>query len=157
MTSTPRKPTRGFAAATRLLAPTLLLLGAGCALNSAREWPGVAGEFFVTIDAAPGGGGAARPTVSGVWAFWFHPPDQLIVVRDGQEVVRDVYRIEGDEIVIGLMPYGDGDCHTLARYRWSLDGDRLSLSPVQERCSSRAAILAGRPLSRPTRADVAVR
>jgi hypothetical protein len=47
--------------------------------------------------------------------------------------------VEGDEMVFSDSNLCDGE----GRYRWTLEGDRLSLERIEEACSGRAPVLEG--------------
>jgi hypothetical protein len=52
--------------------------------------------------------------------------------------------VEGDELVFSDSNLCDG----VGRYRWTLDGERLSLERLEEACSGRAPVLEGATYTR---------
>lgn len=69
------------------------------------------------------------------------------VRQDGSVVVEGRYTIDGDRITF-TDEIGDQLCEPPSgTYRWSLEGDQVTMSPVEDACSPRMTVLA-RPLTR---------
>jgi hypothetical protein len=128
----------------------LLIANAACAVApQSSSSPLLLGDFQIAIDGLEERWD--RRSLEGSWIVSFRPMHQIVLIRDGQEIVRDTYVIRGDLLELGLAEYGSGECHSMARYRWRITDDALVLTPVHDLCSFRERIFATRPLGRSPR------
>jgi hypothetical protein len=67
---------------------------------------------------------------------------KLTVSRDGEVVVEGVYKVTGDEIEVTDQkgPMSCGSEH-IGKYKWKLDGKKLTFTKVQDECDGRAEAL----------------
>lgn len=71
---------------------------------------------------------------------------KVTVSRDGEIVVEGTYKVRGDELEVrdekGAMACGG---EQIGKYKWKLEGKKLTLTKVEDECGGRATALTAQP------------
>ena len=112
------------------------------------------GVFSVSItrdDVPPGLAGG--PTLIGQWSLTLEEDGTYTLARQDVGVVASgTFEVDGATLTLtgdgGLLPCGagGGDEAAEARYAWEVDGDALTLTPIDEGCEIRRILLGTRTL-----------
>ena len=83
-------------------------------------------------------------------ALGVHPACAIAAYKDGELVVKGTYSVVEDQLTFndeeGLLACRAGQARGL--YKWALDDDTLSLTPIEDQCDGRKVILAAHPFAR---------
>jgi hypothetical protein len=73
------------------------------------------------------------------WVLQYHERGRLTVSRDGKTAVEGSYKISADEVTV-LDVKGPMACppDQTGRYKWKLDGERLTLTVIEDACDGRS-------------------
>jgi hypothetical protein len=78
----------------------------------------------------------------GNWTIKFAEENKILVLRDGEVAAEGQYKINGGEMVItdesGPMSCGED---RPGKYRWHLEGKKLSFTVIEDPCEGRAQAL----------------
>jgi len=92
------------------------------------------------------------PILVGVWETEFTESGSYIVSKDGYPAVVGRYNSNPGRIVMtdlqGPLSCTDEPGIATATYRWTLVGDELLLTTVNDRCAGRNLVLTAHPLQR---------
>lgn len=139
----------------RRLSVFVLLFAVACAPATQNIAPGAAdgftGSYTATLDAADLPSTTTqqqRSTLSGTWTFAFQPGNHFVWRRNGSEVARGPYQIEGNQITFPGDQTGRISCSATGVYTWEITDGQLTFTPVREGCHERIAVLTSRPLAR---------
>jgi hypothetical protein len=106
----------------------------------------IAGTYRATLDASDGG--AELADVAGRWTMDLRPDGVVLMAppatfREGSTAQSGVaYSIDGERFRSNLFAER---CNSVGVYGWVLDGDVLTLTPVDDDCALRRAVLASTP------------
>lgn len=92
----------------------------------------------------------SRSELDGDWSLTFGPAGDYRVSRDGQLAMAGRYARDAGEITV-TDESGPLKCPpglTTGRYRWQSRGPGLSLSPLDDACAGRRALLTRQPFTR---------
>ena len=109
----------------------------------------IAGTYRATLEANDGG--AQFADVAGEWTMELMPDGVMLMAppatfREGSGIQSGVaYSIEGARFRTNLFQQL---CNSIAAYGWVLDGGTLTLTPVEDDCALRRAVLASTPWTR---------
>ena len=104
------------------------------------------GTYRATLQ--PSDGGAELGDVAGGWTMELTPDGVMLVAppatfREGASVQSGVsYSIDGERFRTNLFQQL---CNSIGDYGWVLDGGTLTLTPVEDDCALRRAVLASTP------------
>ena len=104
------------------------------------------GTYRATLQ--PSDGGAELGDVAGRWTMELTPDGVMLVAppatfREGASVQSGVsYSIDGERFRTNLFQQL---CNSIGDYGWVLDGGTLTLTPVEDDCALRRAVLASTP------------
>jgi hypothetical protein len=136
---------RGFA--TTAAAVTFLALGAWAAVE--RLPPGTYTTTLTEADIPASFPPEIASMLVGNWEVEFSETGALLVTKDAELVVVGRYRsnparviVQDEEGRLPCLPPGAGV------YAWVLDGERLTLTEVQDTCAGRALVLTSHPLQK---------
>src|SRR4029434_352523 len=85
--------------------------------------------------------GTYSATAGGVkWSIKYDESGKVTVSRDGEIVVEGTYKVSGDELQVkdekGPMACG---AEQTGKYKWKLEGKKLTLTKVEDECGGRAS------------------
>ena len=92
---------------------------------------------------------AAEPMAAGTWDLALAEDGGFEVTdANAEEHVRGTYRIEGDRIVF-TDDSGPGMCEEdpEGEYRWTMAGDEISMTPLDDTCPGRLTVLTAHSLT----------
>jgi len=87
--------------------------------------------------------GTYSATQGGVkWAIKYDESGKVTVISNGKAVVEGTYKIKGDELEVTdeKGPMACAAEHT-GRYKWKLEGAKLTLTKIEDECEGRATAL----------------
>ena len=120
------------------------LIGCGPSLPESPH-----GTYTITIASADLANGASS-VLAGFWDLTFADDSLFTVSKDGELVVKGTYSVVEDQLTFndeeGLLACRAGQA--IGLYKWALDGNALSLTPIEDQCDGRKAILAAHLFSR---------
>jgi hypothetical protein len=109
---------------------------------------GIAGSYRARVDVKASAGGS--PSLAGEWVLTLGSDSAVSMIPpttfDGEErrFEGGVYAVIGEQLVTTLFASEfSRACAGVGTYRWALDGDRLLLETVDDRCPERVVILTG--------------
>jgi hypothetical protein len=113
------------------------------------EAPGatIAGRTLTTTVTAEDA--TAEPLAVGTWDLSLREDGSFEVTDASAEThVQGTYRIEGDRIVFTDVG-GPGMCEEdpEGEYRWSMEGDEVSMTAIDDTCPGRLTVLMAHPLT----------
>ncbi|HKA21575.1 MAG TPA: DUF5640 domain-containing protein [Blastocatellia bacterium] len=80
------------------------------------------------------------------WSLKFDESGKVTVTSNGEVVVEGAYKVKGDELEVtdekGPMAC---DKAQTGKYKWKLDGKKLTLTKVSDQCDGRATGLTAQP------------
>ena len=109
----------------------------------------IVGTYRATL--RPSDGGADLGDIAGEWTMELTPDGVMLMAppatfREGGSVQSGVaYSIDGERFQTNLFQQL---CNSIGAYSWALDGGILSLTPVEEDCALRRAVLGSTPWTR---------
>ena len=109
----------------------------------------IAGTYRATMEASDGG--AELADVAGEWTMDLMPDGVMLMAppatfREGSTAQSGVaYSIDGERFRSNLFQQL---CNSIGEYGWVLDGGRLTLTPADDDCALRRAVLASTPWTR---------
>ena len=118
-------------------------------LSPSSESADVVGAYRATLETSDGG--AEFADVAGEWTMELTPDGVMLMAppatfREGGSVQSGVaYSIDGKRFQTNLFQQL---CNSIGAYSWALDGGILSLTPVEEDCALRRAVLGSTPWTR---------
>lgn len=107
----------------------------------------IAGETLTTTVTAEEA--SAEPLAVGTWDLTLAEDGRFEVAdASGETHVQGTYRIEGDRIVF-TDASGPGMCEgdPEGEYRWTMAGDEVSITIVDDTCPGRLTVLTAHPLT----------
>ena len=92
------------------------------------------------------------PILVGVWETEFTENGSYIVSKDGSPAVVGRYNSNPGRIIMtdlqGVLSCTDAPGIATATYRWTVAGDELILTTVNDRCAGRNLVLTAHPLQK---------
>jgi len=91
--------------------------------------------------------GTYSSTAAGTkWSLKFDESSKVTVISNGEVVVEAAYKIKGDELEV-TDEKGPMACNKTqtGKYKWKLDGKKLTLTKVSDECDGRATGLTAQP------------
>lgn len=87
--------------------------------------------------------GTYSATAGGVkWSIKYDESGKVTMSRNGEIVVEGTYKVKGDELEVrdekGEMACG---AEQTGKYKWRLEGKKLTLTKVEDECGGRASAL----------------
>jgi len=91
--------------------------------------------------------GTYSSTAAGTkWSLKFDESSKVTVTSNGEVVVEAAYKVKGDELEVtdekGPMAC---DKAQTGKYKWKLDGKKLTLTKISDECDGRATGLTAQP------------
>jgi Zn-dependent M28 family amino/carboxypeptidase len=111
-----------------------------------------AGRYTTTLtraDLARRVPAAEVDSMVGPWTMTFDSTGHFTVERNGTQIVQGVAQPRpGRRVYFDAKDTGPAACHMPATYRYTVQGDRLTLRKVSDKCDGRAAVLTSHPHTR---------
>lgn len=110
-------------------------------------YPEIAGTYLATLDGADAA--VKRDGVAGSWTMrlqpdggiFLSPPASFVPGASGLSGIA--FSLTGDRFRTNL--FYSTDCNSVGTYAWSRAGNRLTFTPVDDKCSIRRTLLATTP------------
>ena len=115
-------------------------------LSPSPKTADIVGTYRATLETSDGG--AEFADVAGEWTMELTPDGVMLMAppatfREGGGVQSGVaYSIDGERFRSNLFQQL---CNSIGAYGWVLDGGMLTLTPVEDDCALRRAVLASMP------------
>jgi hypothetical protein len=90
----------------------------------------------------------AEPLAAGTWDLRLAEDGSFEVMdANAEQHVQGTYRVEGDRIMF-MDAGGPGMCEDPdGEYRWTMDGDEVAMTVVDDTCPGRLTVLTAHPLT----------
>lgn len=120
--------------------------------HSANVPPGIYTTTLTEADIPDSFPAEYIPLLVGVWETEFTENGSYIVSKDGSPAVVGRYNSNPSRIIMtdlqGVLSCTDAPGIATATYRWTLAGDELILTTVNDRCPGRNLVLTAHPLQK---------
>ncbi len=130
----------------KIFASVVLLFVVGCVSTST---PSLQGTWVTTITEADSVSAGEGGLYLGQWEIVFADSGRQTALLNGQKVVEGPYTFTQEQVVV-TAESGPYKCtgHETGTYKWSVEKDSLTLTPIDDKCSARRMVFGLHPLSK---------